>query len=233
MSKKIWLKSILCVLLILLTLCAGCATPTPTDKNPTESTIPSFSEPANTEGGENKVEILYCAVGKVDEAAKTAKVLLGTGEITTLTWTGETAPTVGTVNVFVKDGDSYKIEKPRTFPPNGKGFQNWEPTVVSARQKRFWLNEMYFVTNETIFFVRYSDTEWRVFKGRDAIKKDLTTRGYMYFVKEVQDTAKVLQYIMVVGAYDVAGQWPAANESTTAFLDPNGVGWNSGDKDLS
>lgn len=231
MSKKILVR-IFCLVLMVLTLCSGCTQPAP--QNPTTD-VPENSVPTTTEnqGGEEKVEIIYCAVGKVDEAAKTAKVLLGSGEITTLNWTGDTAPTVGTVNVFVKEGDSYKIESPRVFPPNGASFQQWEATYASARQKRFWLNDMYFVTKDTIFFVRYSDTEWRVFKGREAMKNDNYTRGYMYFTKQVQDTAKVLEYMMVVGQYEAAGKWPAATKETTAFLDPNGVGWDSGDKDLS
>ena len=231
MNKKLWGR-ILCLALVLILFGTGCTQPAPSTQNPTPST-PVTTEPTENQGGEEKVEIVYCAVGKVDETAKTAKVLLGTGEITTLTWTGDTAPTVGTVNVFVKEGDAYKIESPRVFPPNGASFQQWDATYASARQKRFWLNEMYFVTNETVFFVRYSDTEWRVFKGRDAMKNDNYTRGYMYFTKQVQETAKVLEYMMVVGQYEAAGKWPAATKETTAFLDPNGVGWDSGDKDLS
>ena len=179
-----------------------------------------------------KSNIVYCAVGKVDEAAKTARVLFADGEIATIKWDGD-APTVGTVNIFEKAGETYQVQGSPTYPPPGDSFKEWQ-VYASGRQKRFWLNDMYFTDADTAFFVRYSDTEWRVFQGRSAMKTDQeVTKVYLYYTTELDDLAKVVRYAMVVGEYADEGKWPAATAASTVFLDERGNGWDSGDKDLS
>lgn len=227
----------ICVLLLLVMVLSGCAA------NPTKSTQPQTdttieTNPTNvtnpTEGGQPMPEktTYYCAVGSVDEAAKTAKVLFGNGEVKTIQWQGD-APVVGTVNPFTKDGDVYTAQRIKTYPVYSDSFSIRDPVYASGRQKRFWYSEMYFVNNETIFFVRYSDTEWRVMKGRDAMATDAFTKIYLYSEPELDGLAKVVRYGMVVGNYAAVGNWPAANKENTAFLDPNGEGWDSGNIDLS
>lgn len=193
---------------------------------------PVITDPEEGTNPEATDTLHYFAVGSVDEAAKTAKVLNGDGEVLTITWEG-TAPVVGTVNPFTKNGDVYTAQRIKTYPVYGAGFANRGPTYASARQKRFWYSDMYFVSNETVFFVRYSDTEWRVFKGRDAMATDANTMIYLYSEQELDGLAKVVKYGMVVGNYAASGQWPAATKENTMFLDPNGEGWDSGNIDLS
>ena len=209
---------ILCLLLLLVMILSGCAINQ--TQNPTNVTN-------STEGGDPVPEktTFYFAVGSVDETAKTAKVLNGDGEVLTISWDGQ-APVVGTVNPFTKNGDVYTAQQIETEPVLG-------PVFVNARQKSFWTNQRYYVTNESIFFVRYSDTEWRVYKGRDAFYKDCNANLYICANLELDGLAKVVQYVMVVGSYGAAGEWAPANKEGTIFLDPNGEGWDSGDINLS
>ena len=181
----------------------------------------------STEGGDSVPEktTFYFAVGSVDEVAKTAKVLNGDGEVLTIAWEGN-APVVGTVNPFIKNGDVYTAQQIETEQP-------YSPTFVNARQKSFWTTERYYVTNESIFFVRYSDTEWRVYKGRDAFYKDCYTNLYICASLELDGLAKVVKYVMVVGSLGATGEWDPANSEGTIFLDSNAEGWDSGDIDLS
>lgn len=224
------------VALILLALSlAGCVAPAGPTQPPSQ---PAATDPNNatqpTKGDEPMPEksVYYCAVGSVDETAKTAKVLFGNGEVKTIKWDGD-APVVGAVNPFVKNGDVYTAQRIKTYPVFSESFSTRDPVYASGRQKRFWYSEMYFMNEESIIFVRYSDTEWRVFKGREAMAFDAYTKIYLYAETELDGLAKVVRYGMVVGNYAAKGNWPAANKENTAFLDPNGVGWDSGDIDLS
>lgn len=232
-----WYKGCICLLLLLMTILSGCSAGTPeSTQQPTDSTTATnLSNATDPTGGDNTMTektTYYCAVGSVDEAAKTAKVLFGNGEVKTIQWEGD-APVVGTVNPFTKNGDVYTAQRIKTYPVYGAGFSTRDPVWASGRQKRFWYSEMYFVTNETIFFVRYSDTEWRVLTGRDAMATDANTKIYLYAELELDGLAKVVKYGMVVGNYGAVGTWPAANKENTIFLDPNGEGWDSGNIDLS
>ena len=209
---------ILYLLLLLAMIISGCA-----NKQTQEST----NATTPTEGGNPVPEKtnFYFAVGSVDEAAKTAKVLNGDGEVLTINWEGQ-APVVGAVNPFTKNGDVYTAQQIQTEPVLG-------PVFVNARQKSFWTNQRYYVTNDSIFFVRYSDTEWRVYKGRDAFYKDCNANLYICANLELDGLANVVQYVMVVGSYGDAGEWAPANKDNSVFLDPNGEGWDTGDIDLS
>ncbi len=229
------LKRFLALLLLVLCL-AGCTAPAnptepATDPNatatPTEATDP-------TQGGEPMPEksVYYCAVGSVDESAKTAKVLFGNGEVKTINWDGDT-PVVGAVNPFVKNGDVYTAQRIKTYPVFSDSFAQRDPIYASGRQKRFWYTDMYFMNEESIIFVRYSNTEWRVFKGREALAFDAYSKIYLYAETELDGLAKVVRYGMVVGNYAAVGNWPAADKANTAFLDPNGEGWDHGNIDLS
>ena len=177
-------------------------------------------------------DIVYCAIGTVDESAKTARALTADGEVITIKWDGDT-PASGMVNAFKKDGEVYRKEPTRTYPPIGGGFESWE-VYISGRQKRFIRTDMYYTDENTAFFVRYSDTEWRVYKGRAAmINDDPHGKVYMYYTSELDGIAKVVRYAMVVGEYGEEGKWAPATAATSMFLDPNKKGWDSGDKDLS
>ena len=230
MQKKF--KRVMGMVLLMILLLTGCAPAVEPTQSPADPTDPTnITDPT---GGDPMPEktTYYCAVGSVDEAAKTAKVLFGNGEVKTIKWDGD-APVVGTVNPFTKNGDVYTVQRIKTYPVYGASFSSRDPVFVNARNKSFWYSEHYYVTNETIFFVRYSATEWRVFKGRDAMATDGYAKIYLYAEAELDGIAKVLRYGMVVGNYGAKGEWPAANKENTAFLDPAGVGWDSGDIDLS
>ncbi len=225
-------KRVMGMVLLMILLLAGCVPAVEPTQPPADPTDPTnITDPT---GGDPMPEktTYYCAVGSVDEAAKTAKVLFGNGEVKTIKWDGD-APVVGTVNPFIKNGDVYTAQRIKTYPVYGASFSGRDPVFINARNKSFWYSEHYYVTEESIFFVRYSDTQWRVFKGRDALAKDGYAKIYLYAEAELDGIAKVLRYGMVVGNYGATGEWPAANKENTSFLDPAGVGWDSGDIDLS
>jgi len=202
---------------------------------PDKSETSSLSKPAVISG--------YCAVGKVDESAKTAKILLENSEIVTASYTGG-APKSGEVQTYKKEDGSYTfLADGNNFPPYGDQYKNNKITVA-IRQRNLITGSKMYVNFNTVFFVRYSATSWRVIQGRKAISQNnggkpgyllgtLDSCGYIWFCSEFDKTAKLAQCVMIVGVCGEEGSWQPANATVTKFMDPNGKGFDSGDKDLS
>jgi hypothetical protein len=89
-----------------------------------------------------------------------------------------------------------------------------------------------------VFFVKYSDTEWRMARGRKALPCEtyeidlMRTNGYIYAGDILGGSYKLAFCVMIVGICTAEEQWPPANDEVTRFLDPAGTGYTFGDKVL-
>ena len=169
----------------------------------------------------------YCAVGVVDTSLQKAVILLDDGTVKTVSYQG-TAPISGEVHSFTKNsGDTYEfVHNIGLAPGNANTVAAWDFNSYINPQKLYMGNN-YNLTNSSTIFVRYSATEWRVFKGNNMIKNSgNASKGYM-------KTSSGNMEIGVVGNYDTGtGQIIPATASNTKFLDSSGAGFASGDKNL-
>jgi lysophospholipase L1-like esterase len=170
----------------------------------------------------------FCAVGNIDQQTNTARILLETGEVVDVPYTGD-VPKPGLVYSYRLENGVYTFSEP-AWTSSGN-----DPVLANNRNKRLHREKAYFTDKDTVFFVRYSDTEWRVFKGRSAmpcktyIVDIFESHGSMMGV-EVMDTPYMLALcVMVTGGPLNNGLWPPAKAETTKFLDPAGAGFSSGD----
>jgi lysophospholipase L1-like esterase len=175
----------------------------------------------------------FCAVGNIDQQTNTARILLETGEVVDAPYAP--APNGGNV---LKSGSvySYRLENGvYTFSEPVWTSSRNTPVLANNRNKRLYREKSYFTDKDTVFFVRYSDTEWRVFKGRSAMPcktylVDLVeTHGSMMGVKVMDTPYMLARCVMVTGGPLNNGLWPPAKAETTKFLDPSGAGFSSGD----
>jgi hypothetical protein len=185
----------------------------------------------------------YCAVGKVDAAAKTAKILLGSGEVVTAAYAGE-APKSGMVQTYQKENGVYTFARDdRMYPPYGERHKQRQITVA-LRQRSLQVTSKMYVDANSVFFVRYSATQWRVVKGRGAIAQNsggqpgytlglAQTSAYVWYTYEFDRTAALVNCVMIVGECGDEGAWKPANAAVTKFMDAEGRGFDSGDRDLS
>lgn len=185
----------------------------------------------------------YCAVGSVDETSKSAKILIENGDILSVNYEGN-HPKEGMVQLYEKNGDSWVFNSDDTnFPPYGEQYNN-RKISIGIRQRSLNVGSKIYVDSNTIFFVRYSKTEWRVIQGRSAISQYnsgqpgyllgvIDTVGYIWFSSEFAQSAKLAHAVMIVGSCAEEGEWLPANAETTKFMDDARIGFSSGDKDLS
>lgn len=238
MVKNLFRKTGVILLTVAAMLCTGCGAGSGNGNAQSEAVTSHGSE------GTSIPETGYCAVGAVDEAAKTAKILLGNGDIVLASYTGD-APKSGVVMIYKRDGErySFEVDDRRVFPSYGDEYKGRKISVV-LRQRSLQSAGKIYVNSETVFFVRYSATEWRVLKGRAAISQNnggqpgyllgvAETSGYIWYTNEFDNTAKLALCVMIVGDCAAENEWPPANAAVTKLLDPAGNGFDSGDKDLS
>jgi hypothetical protein len=200
-------------------------------------------EPVSSSLSQQMVTSGYCAVGKVDENAKTAKILLENGEIVTESYVGD-APKSGEVQTYKKENGSCTFTQDGSnFPPYGDQYKSNKITIA-IRQRCLVVGSKMYINSDTVFFVRYSATDWRVVQGRKAIVQNnggkpgyllgtLESSGYIWFSSEFDKTAKLAHCVMIVGGCGEEGSWKPANAAVTKFMDSAGIGFDSGDKDLS
>jgi|GEM_PF-3855156 len=178
----------------------------------------------------------FCAVGIVKASSKTATILADNGVIKSVGYTGD-APKPGGVYSFKKSGSKYKFEEVQFV--NGSALQDpawglrmFDYTPTGAPDLIYThdgTNErMYNFKDDTVVFCRYSETEWRLFKGKDIIRaSDYPFVGY--FATE-PDPAGGYDLVTVVLAGDFKnGKIAKTDKATTFFLDPEGYGWPDGD----
>ena len=201
---------------------------------------PAVSDAASKSGQMPKAQgVTYCAVGKVDAAAKTAKILLSGGEIVTAKYKGA-APKSGQVSQYKQTGGECEFQQPAG--------ERTEPKYGTSALIAPYARNMFFQTGtgrkyfdeESVVFVRYSATSWRVFKGRSLARQvgavaqeGKPVKAYVHSVSKLDGLADVVGYVMVTGTFGKEDEWKPADQKSTKFLDPLDKGWAEGDKDLS
>ena len=216
------------------------AEPLPTKPNPT---LPNATEPAPTDPpapAEMPVNGV-CAVGIVDAEAGTAKVLADNGYIGQISYTCDSDLIPGNLYYFAKNGDVYTLTavtyhygdyvvNPRTFDNAAAGYADQLYTHDGTNGYLFDLTE------DCVVFVRFSETEYRLFTGSDAIKaSDWPIWMYFAVTPHAEITTRddgTIMYgttnIMLVVGDPNQGKMHA-NEATSYFFDQEGFGWDYGD----
>ena len=180
----------------------------------------------------------YCAVGIVDADAKTAKVLGNNGAVASISYDGYD-PVPGAVYGFSKSGDKYTLTE-ATFI-NGSAINDpaWNIRVndctPAGGPDQIYTNDgtneyLYDFTDDTVIFMRFSATEWRLVKGIDAVVVgDFPCSAY-FSVMENPGEGNQLVNLVLVGNYDAAkGEIIPAKAGDTYYFDKEGFGWDKGD----
>jgi lysophospholipase L1-like esterase len=177
----------------------------------------------------------FCALGALDEKIKTARVLLETGEVVDVQYAGSAVKPGSVYFYSVQDG-VYSFSEPAwTSHDEGAGSL---PFQANNRSRRLTRMKTYFVHPEAVFFVRYSDYQWRVFRGRNVMPcknyavEIMESHGNIFGVKVMNTSYLAALCVMVTGGSFDNGLWPPANAETTKFFDLAGRGFPAGDKEL-
>ena len=210
----------------------------PTDA-PTDPPAPTDPEPTDPPTLQDSG---ICAVGIVDVEAGTAKILADNAVVAEIPYACESDLIPGTLYNFVKNGDVYDLtpveyiyndvkQAPRTFDNsyNGSPDQLYTHDGVNG-----WV---YDLTEDCVVFIRFSETEYRLFKGSDVIEVS-EWPCWMYFnlipLEEELDYSQpdrvprgYVSVMLVVGNENLGEEH--AGESSSFFFDPEGWGWTDGD----
>ena len=147
-----------------------------TDKTPGTSGNPGtepivVTEAPATEPPETEPPVLevpaggYCAVGEVDAANSRAAILFANGLVKTMTYVGE-APKAGTVMYFETEDDKIALA---AF--EFEDYSSWR-IYNDANGDFFYGNDgvneyRLFFSDNCAGFVRFSETEWSAYQGKD------------------------------------------------------------------
>lgn len=166
----------------------------------------------------------YCAVGEVDTADKKVAVLGENGVVATREYDGA-APAPGYVCAYETEGDYIAFTSVSMFPGFGTEYKGWVFGSYSSTQSIFY-GSAYRCTGDSVFFVRYGDTQWRVFSGADALKADgeVSTGGYLY-----SPDGETVTFMLICGDCGDFGKLPPASSAQSKIFDPAGQGWDNGD----
>ncbi len=215
----------------------------PTDaptEAPTDAPTDAPTEPTEPAGPAEMPANGYCAVGIVNSDAGTAKVLADNGAIAEIPYTSEVEIVAGSVYAFAKNGDVY------TLSPAGflnADYGAWGVRTIDGLDggpDQLYTHDgingtIYDLTEDCVVFCRFSDTEYRIFRGSDAVKIG-DWPCYMYFtvippetegMKDGNIIGGTTNVILVVGDPALGAQY--ADEATTYFFDEEGFGWSDGD----
>ena len=209
--------------------------PKPTDPKPTE---PKPTEPAApTEMPANGI----CAVGIVNAEAGTAKVLADNGFVAEIAYSAAEAPIPGELYEFAKNGDVYQLT-PVIFINTGMGPWNprlWDNAAQGTPDQLYTHDGingyLYALTEDCVIFCRFSETEYRIFHGSDAIKiSDWPCWLYFNVIPPavggmIGDAIDGGTTSVILVTCDPAQGGKYANEATTYFFDQEGFGWPDGD----
>lgn len=207
----------------------------PTDPEPTESQ-PAPTEPQPAELAANGV----CAVGVVDAAAGTAKILADNGAIAEIVYSCEGDPVPGEIYEFAKNGDVYTLTR---FMFINTDLGAWNPRLfdnaAAGTADQLFTHDgttgrMYDLSEDCVIFVRFSETEWRLFYGSDAIKYSdwpcwLYFNVIPYATEEIIGEAVLSGSVSVILVVGDPAQGLHANEATSFYFDVEGFGWSDGD----
>ena len=215
-------------------------TEAPTDA-PTDPPAPTDPEPTDPPAPPTLQDAGYCAVGIIDAEAGTAKILADNGVVAEITYSCEGDPIPGNLYEFVKNGDVSQLTPVVFYNAGAWGFQTMDgsgPNGIDQLYGHNGVNQFSFdLTEDFVAFVRFSETEWRIFTGSDAIKVTAWPCYMQVAVTAIEEVGPpnaqgVLDYgtchlILVVG--DVTIGQAHCDETGSYVFDPEGYGWNDGD----
>ena len=207
----------------------------PTTPKPTE---PAATEPKPTDPPAPAVlaDSGFCAVGILNAEAGTAKILADNGYIGEISYTSEEEIRTGMVYAFAKEGEVYKLSSIAWIngPNNAWATRTWDNNAAGVPDQLYTndgVNEtLYDLEENCVIFCRFSDTEYRIFRGSDAIKcSDFPCDCYFNGNVNPAGGNLTVSVMLVVDVDTNTWQDSHANESTTYFFDPEGFGWSDGD----
>lgn len=181
-----------------------------------------------------KVEEGVCAVGEVGDGR--AVILKANGKAANVSVRGG-LPLSGELSTYVRWSDGKYSFALATMAPGTPttAYGAWDFAAYNNAEQPHQIyagDDVYRATDkDSAFFVRYSATDWRVFRGADAVKGNgITFRGY---ISERQgDDQNVINY-MLIGDYDTENKKIIpANAAWSSFLDESGLGWDKGNVTL-
>ncbi len=110
----------------------------------------------------------YCAVGEVDADGKRAAVLFGNGLVKTMTYAGD-APAPGSVLYFETEGDLIAFAAVAL-----SDYSQWrvfsDPSGDHMYSTDLTSEWRHYFDEAAVGFLKFSDTEWRVFSGKTMMK---------------------------------------------------------------
>lgn len=203
----------------------GDPTVEPTDPQPTEP-------PAAAELAANG----FCAVGVIDTAAGTAKILADNGAIAEIPYTSEAEIRTGMVYEFAKNGDVYTLTPISWFNGDASAWavRTFDNNAIGTPDQLYTYDgvteTLYDLTEDCVIFCRFSDTEYRIFRGSDAIMySDWPCACYFNGTPDPNGGNLQVSVILVCTVDTTTWQDGNADESSTYFFDPEGFGWSDGD----
>ena len=131
----------------------------------------------------------------------------------------------GLVCAYETEGEYIAFTGITMFPGFGAKYADWVFGAYASSHSIYY-GQAYAGTSDSVFFVRYGATSWRLFSGEDAIKADgyVSTGGYVYSVD-----GNNIEFMMICGACGEQGGLPPATAKQSCIFDDSGAGWDDGD----
>lgn len=167
----------------------------------------------------------FCAVGEVKGSR--AAILLADGSVRSADIAG-TAPASGTVCAYTVSGGKYSFTAV-TFGGYG-GWALWNN--MDGNGAFFFgtdgVNNYYaYFSESAVGFMKFSDTSWRVFNGKDMVGKSAGSGIYPANIDGLWDSTA--GKITVVYADATVSR---ESNDPKKFMDPSGAGFTGGDKEV-
>ena len=218
-------------------------TEAPTDAPTNPPTDPAPTDPAPTDppAAPTLQDSGYCAVGILDAEAGTAKILADNGAMAEISYTSEGEVVAGNVYAFVKEGDVYTLTLPTYMNEGPWGWRTLDGSGTDGVDQLYGNNGSYGfsydLTEDFVAFMRFSETEWRIFRGSDAIKvADWPSYGQIAVTQTAEPGENDVNANYLLGTchlYFIVGDVTQGklhcDEVTSYHFDPEGYGWNDGD----
>ena len=210
----------------------------PTDPEPTDPPAPTDPEPTDPP---TLQDAGYCAVGIVDAEAGTAKILADNGVVEEISYTSEEKIVAGNIYAFAKEGDVYVLTVPAYVNPDGAwGVRTYDNAGAGYEDTLYTNDGMYgrhyHLDENSVVFIRYSETEWRVYKGTDIIGLSdypcwMQFASYLEGeeVPEGSDIYNAGTVLVMFVAGDPSRNKVHADDVQSSFFDYEGYGWPDGD----
>lgn len=211
---------------------ADATEPNEAPKDPTEAPIDPTQpdEPSTPEEPESE-RLSYCAVGIVDAEAGTAKVLFEDSTIAEITYRSNFTPVPGKVYGYSVNEGVYTLhtvvwEYWQDFPVNPRTYDNHASGVPDQLYIFDGVEDHYYdLAEDCVVFIRYSETEYRIFRGSDVLYySDWPCTSYFTLTADGDVSVMLVCSVSIDMAYE-----GHASEVTTYFFDPEGFGWADGD----